>query len=504
MAIPGLRWRLFLTCWVLYTLHFATDFAREHYLVMSIVDDHSFALDKYYGLHVDIFQNPPEAPVQGAHHGANPGISMIAAVPYALLKPAVDMVVARSLQTRAGHPDSAVTYQDDRWRRVEFYKKVRAMGLDIRFGLIAAITLAFCMAPLTALSVVLIERILEERGMSQRTALAGSLLYGLGTPVFFRAAYLNQNLAIAVFALGAFYLLWDPALRLFARARTRYLLAGLLGGICLLNDYSGGVVLAGLGLYGLIRGRDDASWGEAFRLSLWFTVGAIPAVLLLWFYQWASFGNPFLPPQNWMAPVEWIDVGYKGVGGFTPELFRMLLIDSRFGLFITAPMMMLALAAPWVCRPRDGWLPRREAMFCLLSSLAMVVFFSCVQYTRLQWVTGIRYLAPVFPFMFLAAFAVLLRLPRALIAGIAVLSFTISWCMAMVRSQGTVFENLQRAFTEGLQLPWLTVLGKTATQYLPGLHGGVSALPLLLLAGAVIYLIWTVRSPWERPDPAAG
>ena len=85
---------------------------------------------------------------------------------------------------------------------------------------------------------------------------------------------------------------------------------------------------------------------EAIRLSVWFTVGAVPPILLLWFYQWASFGNPFLPPQNWMAPVEWIDVGYKGVGGFTPELFRMLLIDSRFGLFITAPMMLLGLAAP--------------------------------------------------------------------------------------------------------------------------------------------------------------
>ncbi len=499
MPIPGLRWRLFLTCWVLYTLHFATDFAREHYLVMSIVDDRSFALDKYYGLHVDIFQNPPEAPVQGAHHGANPGISMIAAVPYALLKPAVDMIGSRSLQERAGHLDSTVTYQDDRWRRVEFYKKVRAMGLDIRFGLIAAITLALCMAPLTALSVVLMQRILQERGMSERAALAGSLLYGLGTPVFFRAAYLNQNLAIAGFALGAFYLLWDPAGGLFARARTRSLLAGLLGGICLLNDYSGGVVLAGLGLYGLIRARDEASWGEATRLSVWFTIGAVPPILLLWFYQWASFGNPFLPPQNWMAPVEWIEIGYKGVGGFTPELFRMLLIDSRFGLFITAPMLLLGLAAPWVCRPRDGWLPRREAIFCLLSSLALVVFFSCVQYTRLQWVTGIRYLAPVFPFMFLAAFAVLLRLPRALIAGVALLSFTVSWSLAMVRSQGTVFDNLQRTFTEGLQLPWLTVLGKTSAQYLPGLSGGVSALPLMLLAAVVIFLIWAIRSPWERP-----
>jgi hypothetical protein len=471
---------------------------------MSIVDDHSFALDKYYGLHVDIFENPPEAPVQGAHHGANPGISMIAAVPYALFKPAVDMVVNRSLRERAAHPDTGVVYQDDRWRRVEFYKKVRAMGLDIRFGLIAAITLAFCMAPLTAYSVVLMQRLLQDRGMTERASLAGSLFYGLGTPVFFRAAYLNQNLAIAIFALGAFYLLWDPARRLFAQARTRYLIAGLLGGICLLNDYSGGVVLAGLGLYGLVRARDDVSWGGAIGLSVWFSVGALPGILLLWFYQWASFGNAFLPPQNWMAPVEWIDVGYKGVGGFSPELFRMLLVDSRFGLFITAPMMLLGLAAPWVCRAREGWLPRREAIFCLLSSLAMVVFFACVQYTRLQWVTGIRYLAPVLPFMFLAAYAVLLRLPRAIIAGVALLSFTISWSIAMVRSQGTVFENLQRTFTEGLQLPWLTVLGKTSAQYLPGLRGNVSAIPLMLLGAVVVYLIWTIRSPWQRPDPTEG
>ena len=77
----GIGWRLFLTCWLVYVVHFATDFVREHYLVVSIVEDHSFRLDKYYGLHVDIFQNPPNAPHGGAHHGANPGISMVGGRP---------------------------------------------------------------------------------------------------------------------------------------------------------------------------------------------------------------------------------------------------------------------------------------------------------------------------------------------------------------------------------------------------------------------------------------
>ena len=47
--MSGVRIRLFLTCWLVYVLHFATDFSREHYLVVSIVEDGSYALDKYYG-----------------------------------------------------------------------------------------------------------------------------------------------------------------------------------------------------------------------------------------------------------------------------------------------------------------------------------------------------------------------------------------------------------------------------------------------------------------------
>jgi hypothetical protein len=125
----------------------------------------------------------------------------------------------------------------------------------------------------------------------------------------------------------------------------------------------------------------------------------------------------------------------------------------RFGLFVTGPLFVLALAAPFAARKFKSWLPLREVMFCLAFSLVFILFFSIVQYTRLQWVTGIRYLAAIFPFMFLPAALVLLRLPRAVAWGIVVVSVAINWSLAMVRSQGTVFENVKHVVWKDSSCP---------------------------------------------------
>ncbi|MEO8198925.1 MAG: hypothetical protein ABI679_00255 [Gemmatimonadota bacterium] len=501
MTPRSMKWRLFLTCWMIYVVHFATDFVREHYLVLSIAQDATFRLDPYADLHVDLFWNPDSAPHQGAHHGANPGVSMLAALPVAILRPVVDKVVERNLAMRKAKPDTTVNYEDARWRRVEFYKKVRERGLDVRFGLVAAITQVFFQAPISALSVVVVFGLLLTLGLTRRIALVLSLLYAFGTPVFFRTGYLNQNLGLGLLAFFAFVLIWNPEERSRMSLPTRYLLAGLLGGLAFLYDYSGALAMGLLGLYALIRRRDTTTWVGALRDSLWYGLGALPGILALWWYQWAAFGSFIRPPQAWMPPVEWADIGYQGVGGFGLDLFRMLLVDPKFGLFVTTPVLLLAIAAPFVVRKGKSFLPAREAWFCLVISLVFIVFFSFVQYTRLQWVTGIRYLAPILPFLFLPAAAVFLRLPRAIAMGLAILSLIINWSIAMVRSQGTVFENVQRVFLEGFQLPWLTVIGKTASQYAPWLKT-VSPTFVLVLTAALVYVIWKIDDPWSPWDRA--
>ncbi|MGQ0538000.1 MAG: hypothetical protein ACT4R6_03560 [Gemmatimonadaceae bacterium] len=505
-----MRLRLFLTAWIIFSLHFATDFVREHFLVVSIVEDLSFDLTKYYGLHDDIFVNPPEAPVQGVHHGANPGISLLAAIPYALARPVVDRVVARSAAARRVRSDTAAVYDDPRAARVRFYRAAVTRGLDLRFGLVGLITMVFCMAPLSALGVVAMFMLLRGNGLTDRLSAGLSLLYAVGTPVLFRTAYLNQNLAVAVVALAGWLLLWNPSHIVRLAPTWRLVLAGLLGGFAFLSDYSGALATGLLGLYGMIRARDaESGLGHPIRAAAFYALGALGPLLLLWFYQWAAFGNFILPPQHWMPPVVHSEHGYQGVTGPTWDLFTMLLFNRSFGLFVAAPLLILALGAPIIAVRRRSFIPARELLFCGIFAAAYLAFFSSIHYTRLQWSTGIRYLMPVIPFLFIAAAVTLVRLPRLLAYGAVLVAVTVSWSTAMVRNQYGVHTNVARVLTEGPQLPWLATLGRMSRQYVPWLEGGggrgLSAIAMLLLAAALVAAVWLLaRRKGDTLTPGVG
>jgi hypothetical protein len=493
--MTGVPMRLFLSLWVVYCAHFATDFVREHFLVVSIVDRQTFDLDPYLGLHPDIF----EMPDGHSFHGANPGASMLAAIPYFMLKPVVDRIVNRELRNRAGA--TTAVYDDPRAERREFYRVVRENGWDIRFGLVSLITLALFMAPLTAWSAVVLHRTLLRAGLPEGQALGGTLLYALGTPIFFRTGYLSQNLAVGVFALVAFCLLWNPNARSALSERSRLLLAGLLGGLAVLCDYSGGIAIAMLGLYALWRLHDDRPILSALKTSMWYIVGSVGPVLMLWYYQWSAFGSFWRPPQHHMPPVEWSDLGYQGVTGPQWELGELLLFDPRYGLLAAAPLLAIAVAAPFLTR--RTFLGKREIAFSLLFTVAMLVFFSSVQYTRLQYFTGIRYMVPVIPFLVLASLVVLRRLPRALAIPAVVGSIGYSWFQAMGRIQQqetSLLDPVRRVAFEGLQLPAFETLERMSTQYAPGLQGGVSSGPALLVMVVAVVLIWTIRSPLRPLD----
>ena len=271
-SLKSIKIKLFITCCLVFVLHFATDFVREHYLVLSIVEDSSFRLDKYVGLHHDIF----ETPEHGAHHGANPGASMIAALPCFVFKPVINLIDNYfSKSTRELSAETSAVYKDHRQPRVKFYKQVRERGWDIKFGLVSAITMAFCMAPLSALGAVVMFTALNRLGLSSRLSLWMAFLYALGTPVFFRTAYLNQNLMVGIFAFIGFVQLWQMEDTSQIAVRKRFAIAGLLGGLSLLCDYSGLVPLVMLYGYGVIRRCDSVSLQRALRESLWYFGGAI-------------------------------------------------------------------------------------------------------------------------------------------------------------------------------------------------------------------------------------
>ena len=466
----AIAWRLFLTCWLVYSLHLATNTVREIYLGLAIADHLSFRVDEYAGLHPDLF----ETPGRGWHIGNNPGASMLAAIPYALFRPVVDPIVAAVNRGRAASHAAPPVYNSPWPMARHFFEESWRRGLDVKFGFAAVIMQTFCMAPLSAASVVLIFFILLRLLASHQQALWLSLLYAFGTPVFFRTGFLNQNMLAAHFALASLAALW------FLTGRRAAFLAGLAAGTCVLLDYSGLVPLAVLAAYCLWTQRQN---------FLTFLAGTLPPILLLWFYQWQSFGNPFLPGQHYMPPVEWIERGYQGVGGPQLELAWILLADSRFGLFLTCPLLLLALAAPFV---KTSWLPRRELTLLLGVSAALWLFFSCVNYTRLQFNTGLRYMAPALPFLFLAAAVPLTRLPRQLAYFLSIAAVAQAWSMAMFRDveRGLgLLDPIARVFLGGFQLPALTALSRVAASS-ELLERGVSPLFLFALSAAVIYGLW--------------
>ena len=175
--------RLFLTCWIVFVLHFATDIVREIYPALALGDHLSFRVDEYANMHPDLFEKEG----YGWHIGNNPGASMLAAIPYTLARPVIDRIVERVREGRAASGLSEPPGYDSPWPMGrDFYAEAWRRGFDIKFGLAAFVIQALCMAPISALGVVVMFFVLRLVFLSDRTALWLALLYGFGTPVFFR------------------------------------------------------------------------------------------------------------------------------------------------------------------------------------------------------------------------------------------------------------------------------------------------------------------------------
>jgi hypothetical protein len=452
-------------------------------------------------MHDDFF----EVEGRGWHHGANPGASMIAAIPYALARPAVNRVVTRTNRRRADQNEPPPAYNAPNVEDRELFRKAWNRGYDIKLGLAALVMQWFCMAPLSAAGVVLMFFALIPLLNSDQRALWFALLYAFGTPVFYRTGFLNHNMMLGHFAFAAFLLLWNYRERLPCSPATRLTLAGFAAGLGVLLDYSGGILLLALFFYSTYR-RIKSGEASAARMvistAIRFGFGALGPVALLWFYQWQSFGHPFYPGQHWMAPVEWMDLGYQGFSLPRWDLLQMLLVDHRFGLFISCPFFLVALAAPFFhragTRPGAVTFATPELVFLLVTSTVLWLFFGAVAYTRLQFVTGVRYLAPLFPFLFLLAMAALTRLPVILVRLIAIASVTLAWSMAMYRDVERGWGVLDPVFEillGGPRLPILTRLARIEGLFGEGFLFGPSPLPLFALAGAILFVIWM---PWKQ------
>jgi hypothetical protein len=468
-SVGDISLRLFLTCWFVYTLHFATNTVREIYPALSLGDHLSFDVSEYLGFHPDIF----EIPERGVFINNNPGASILGAIPYTIARPLVDQLVHRVNVARAASNAEAPEYDTIYPMAKEFFQRAYEQGLDIKFGIAAGVMQAFLMAPITALSVVVMFLILVNLTKSTRKSLLLAILFGFATPIFYRSAQLNHNLLEAIFAFFAFVLLWRPWDKLGNSGKPYYFIAGLLAGWTLVLDYSGAIVIIVIGLYAVARWNNQPDGEKNLADLARFVIGVGLSVLALLLYQGFAFGNPFYPAQHYMPQTTFSGFGYQGVDWPQLDLIWLLSFGMRYGLFVSAPLLLLVLYIP-------GWLDKNirivgklETWTILIFSLAFLLFTAANQFSRMQFK--------------------LLRLPTWLAIIIGVFTTYWSWALAMYRDveQGLgVFEAIIQITSQGPQLPWLSTL-----QNLGLVPSWGSAWMVLVFAAIILWVIWSIRFP---------
>lgn len=456
---------------------------REIYPALSLGERLSFDVSEYQGLHPDIF----ELPGRGTFINNNPGASILGALPYALARPGIACVSNRIQAERARSGAAPPRYDTGYENSRNFVQAAWQRGLDVKLVLAAGVMQAFLMAPLAALAAVVMFFLLLSCGVPRRASVFLTFLYAFATPVFYRTAQLNHNVLIAHAALFSFALLWRPWAPLGLR-RPRYFPAGLLAGYCLVLDYSGLFVLAALSGYALLVWRRQAPAQRAASDLARYAAGATLAVAVLLAYQWHAFGNPLTPAQALMPATAYSGIGVRGIGWPDPGLLWQTAFGLRFGLFTSAPLLLLALYPPAWAREDLRLFGKPEALLALGLTVALFLFSAANQYGWLQFNSGVRYMVPVAPFLFLVAAGVLRRLPTWIAVLIGSLTAYWSWCLAMYRDVERgygVLESIRSVTMEGPRLPWVATLER-----LGYLTPGTWTLPVLAFLAAMIAGVW--------------
>jgi hypothetical protein len=473
------RWRIFLVAWILFSTHFATNIVREHYPAFSLVEHGTFRVDEYQGFHSDIFVHRDGHSVIGNQVL----VSALAAIPLFVFDPVLDALERHSKARLQTQGVSNAEYRIAKPMRQQFFRLVKERGLDLRFGAAAVVTTVFFMAPLTALFLAYFYGVLRQRGVGEAMAVEITFLFGFASPMFYRATVLGHNMFVMFAMFVAFALLWVKPGEASPLSPRRRALAGFFGGLTVATDYIGLIILPLLYAYLVLPRLRTASLMTSIRESLPMIAGTIPPALFLLYTQWAMYGNAFLPGQHWM-PNQNIYVN-EGMRGFTLpdwELFLQNLFHPGFGLFVWAPLVALALVPVRWYRTQSLILPKDERWFLIASSVALLLFCSANQYSRLQWNSGFRYLLPLVPLLFLALADHWVRLPRAVRFPLAAAALLHAWVLTVFREVAPLSWRLFVA--EGVQLPWWRVLRLTSAPDNPWLN--TWWVPVAMLAAAFV------------------
>lgn len=385
----------------------------------------------------------------GTYINKPPGLSIAAAVPYAVL-----------------------------------YGLERAAGRDTR-SLVRAnawiVTMLTAGASGAAIAAVLFLFLRRAAGATSREAAGVALIVAFGTIVF---PYSTMFFAQVPAALLVFLA--------FTRLRERSLAAGAYAGAAVCCFYLCVVAATVFLAACLVHSR---------RSALRFAAGLLPFAVLLGAYHFVCFGSPWLTAQE--ASVNFTEPGLvMGILRLPSPAAAWGILGSPYrGLFYCSPVLLAALAgAVTMVRRR---LFRFELAVTVATFLAFVAAVASFNGWHGGWAFGPRYLLPVVPLLALPLLFAL-RAARTVVIALALLSIGIQFLATAVdpmppgRLRDPIGGYYLPAFLGTDRLPHVGLRGaRNAGEFLFGEGSRWSVVPVAIwmLAGSALVC-------WRREESA--
>lgn len=350
-----ISWYLFVLSFVTYSYFFggAGWNQNAHFdMTRAIVENGSFAIDSYR-------ENTNDLAFRAGHVYANksPGLSMVAALPYA---------IGSGLAGMAGFD----------------LNDTRTLSFMLWFCTVAVCGLSGASIPL------MLYRFWSQRfPLVRRNLRAGlALLVALGTPLFAYSTVLFVHVPSAAMMLLGFLLLQKRGPRSIA-------LAGLATGCAAMTNY---LCFFALALFPLLLGRNWKAW---LKESSIFALGSALPLLLLAGYQAVAFGSPlatametqssaFISPNAFYGILE--SPKLQAVWGLTFSQFR--------GLFYISPFLLLGIVGLW----RTARSTVRETIVVVGVAFSFFAFNIAFNGWHGGSAFGPRYLLPLIPLLALS------------------------------------------------------------------------------------------------------
>jgi hypothetical protein len=362
-------------------------------------------------------------------------------------------------------------------------------GIDVRdldWTLWNAATVNRIAAPIwTASATAVLLVFLVSGGWSLRDAALPVLAYAFGSLVWpFGTSLWGHSMSAASLLISLCLVLWPGGVRHAA-------LAGVFGGLAVVIDYPAALVLAPIGL--IMLGRPSSR-----RTALMFAAGAAIPLAVLLAYQKLVFGGFFTATVVHGNP-EFLTEGQAlGVLGMVrPGVIWMLSFSPYRGLFLYCPVLVMAAAGAWRLWQTDRrWFVAAGVM----GVAATMVFVSSFNGWWGGACTGPRYLIVVIPVLvlLLPAWSLLTRFWQWAYAGALAVSIANMLAISAVEVMADPAERnplygfvYSRLLTG--QYPRSPLSGNLGAS-LFGLHPALDLVPVFMLIGVVLVVLWRPRS----------